>query len=181
MKKIIVASLFLIISCQEKTEAKKKLPCNGVYIHHSKESDESVKWLRISIERYFKTDIGKMDDMMRKITTKDYYQYKTDAMNVDLDVDGSLTEKQFYEKWKGKFDTENAGIGVGFLISGQDWNEIKVSRCELTFQNGKEFMFNVILKDEELKTTYAIRVKVIKEKEIFFIADVIQQTPKNLN
>ncbi|KIC64254.1 hypothetical protein [Chryseobacterium taiwanense] len=179
MEKIIIASLFLMISCKDKTEAKKNLPCNGVYIHHSKESNEAEKWLKNSIESYFKTDLGNLDDAMRRITTKDYYQYKTDAMNVDLGVDGSLTEKQFQEKWKGKFDSENAGIGVGFLITGQDWGDIKVSMCELTFQNGREFMFNVILKDEELKEHYAIRVKVIKEKENYFIADVIQEIPKN--
>jgi hypothetical protein len=45
---------------------------------------------------------------------------KEDAMNVDMDVDGSLTEKEFEDKWKGKFDTSKAGIGIGFLITGQD-------------------------------------------------------------
>lgn len=178
MKTIIIASLFLMISCKNKSEEKRKLPCNGVYVIHSKESDKVEKWLRNSIESYFKTDLGNMDDAMQKMTTKDYYEYKSDATNIDLDVDGSLTEKQFHEKWKGKFDTENAGIGVRFLITGQDWNNIKVSMCELTHQNGKEFMFNVILKDEKFKAHYAIRIKVIKEKENYFIADIIQQTPK---
>lgn len=182
MGKIIVASIFLLISCNDgenNSESKKNIPCNGVYISHSKESDEAEKWLRHSIESYFKTDPRKMDDAMQRITTKDYYQYKTDAMNIDLDIDGSLTEIQFYEKWKDKFDTENAGIGVGFLITGQDWNDVKISRCELTFQNGKEFRFNVIIKDQEFKADYAVRIKLIKEKENYFIADVIQETTKN--
>ena len=52
--------------------------------------------------------------MMKDMTTKDYYEYKGDAMNVDMDVDGSLTQKEFEEKWKGKFDTSKAGIGTGF-------------------------------------------------------------------
>lgn len=181
MKKIIIASLFLIISCKDKSEAKRKLPCNGVYITHSKESDEAEKWLKNSIENYFKTDLGKMDEIMQRITTKDYYQYKTDATNVDLDVEGSLTEKQFHEKWKGKFDTEYAGIGVGFLITAQDWNEIKVSMCELTFHNERDFMYNVILVDKELHTSYGIRIKVVKKGETFLIADVMQETPQNLN
>ena len=37
---------------------------------------------------------------MKDMTTKDYYDYKSDAMNVDMDVDGSLTQKEFEQNGK---------------------------------------------------------------------------------
>lgn len=70
--------------------------------------------MELHIQNYFAGDLGKLDQMMKDMTTKDYYEYKGDAMNVDMDVDGSLTQKEFEEKWKGKFDTSKAGIGTGF-------------------------------------------------------------------
>ena len=115
-----------------------------------------------------------MDSAMQNITTKDYYEYKTDATNVEMDTEGSLTEKEFEQKWKSKFNIEKAGTGVGFLISGQDWNEIKVSKCNFISQDGNTYLFDVILEDKEYKTEYPIQVIVVKEKEGFRIADVLQ-------
>lgn len=37
---------------------------------------------------------------MKDMTTKDYYDYKSDAMNVDMDVDGSLTKKNLNKNGK---------------------------------------------------------------------------------
>lgn len=45
-------------------------------------------------------DLGKLDQMMKDMTTKDYYEYKGDAMNVDMDVDGSLTQKNLKRNGK---------------------------------------------------------------------------------
>ena len=113
-----------------------------------------------------------------KITTKDYFDYKTDATNVDLDVDGSLTEKEFQDKWKSKFDTSKAGIGIGFLISAQDWNNIEVESCDLKSSSKDEYIFNVMLRDDGFKATYPSVIKVIKENGSFLIADVLQDEPK---
>ena len=138
------------------------------------ESEEAKKWLVTSIEKFFKTDLSTMDKAMQDMTTKEYYEYKTDATNADMDVDGSLTEKQFQDKWKSKFDTGKAGTGVGFLISGQDWNEIKVTKCLLLSQHENTEVFNVLLTDKQYKAEYPIQVKVIQEKDGFRIADVLQ-------
>lgn len=186
MKGIMIASLFLMIGCKEekketnvqtepqvkenvveKTEA--ETPVN--------ESQEAQQWLKKNLVSYFKTDLGNLDKEMQKITTKDYYEYKTDAMNVDMDVDGSLTEKEFDNKWKSKFDTKKAGIGIGFLISSQDWINIEVENCDLKSSSKDEYVFNVVLRDDGFKAKYPSVVKVVKENGSFLIADVLQEEP----
>ncbi|MDQ0593837.1 hypothetical protein QFZ37_002206 [Chryseobacterium ginsenosidimutans] len=179
MKLIILSSLFLILSCKEENknttiktnQASKE---NIIKKLEPNESESAKKWLTENIEKFFKTDLSTIDSAMQNITTKDYYEYKTDATNVEMDTDGSLTEKEFDQKWKSKFDTKKAGIDVGFLISGQDWNEIKVLKSNLISQDGNIYLFDVILKDKEYKAEYPIQVKVVKEKEGFRIADVLQ-------
>ncbi|MFP3593894.1 hypothetical protein [Chryseobacterium sp. SIMBA_038] len=179
MRLIILSSLFLILSCKEENKntiikANQAPKENIVTKPEPNESEEAKKWLTESIEKFFKTDLSTMDSAMQNITTKDYYEYKTDATNVEMDTDGSLTEKEFDQKWKNKFDTKKAGIDVGFLISGQDWNEIKVSKCNFISQDGNNYLFDVVLEDKEYKAEYPIQVKLVKEKEGFLIADVLQ-------
>lgn len=175
--------MFLIIACKEEKKetgmhSETQTKENVVLETKVNESEEAKKWLEKNIEDYFKADPGSEEKKMQKITTSDYFDYKTDAMNVDLDVDGSLTEKEFQDKWKAKFDTRKAGINVGFLISGQDWAEIEVSQCRLMSENGNNFMFDVVLTDKEFKAEYPVKVKVIKENGNFLIADVLQEVPE---
>lgn len=177
MKKAVIALLFIITACkEEQKQASAQQESSHKVIAEDKpdKSGEAKKWLVKNMENYFKADLGASDKMMQKITTPDYYDYKTDAMNVDMDVDGSLTEKEFQSKWKGKFDTAKAGIGSGFLITGQDWDEIKVSKCELISENKEDKMFDVVLSDKNLNTEYPVKIKVEMGKNGFLIADVLQ-------
>ncbi|AYZ36586.1 hypothetical protein EGY07_13925 [Chryseobacterium indologenes] len=185
MKRMIIASLFSIIACKEEkkeniTQSRPQVKEEVVQEAKSQanESEEAKKWLQKNIEDYFKADLVAQEKVMQKITTKEYFDYKTDATNVDLDVDGSLTEKEFEDKWKKKFDIKKAGTGVGFLISGQDWDEIKVSECKLLESKKNDFLFDIVLADEKLKAKYPIKVKVIKNKDSFVIADVWQEESK---
>ncbi len=180
---MIIASLFLIIGCkEEKKEMVKTEPLVKENVTLTKpdvnESEEAEKWLKKSIGDYFKADLGNLDKNMQKMTTPDYYEYKTDATNVDMEVDGSLTKKEFYEKWRMKFDVQKAGINTGFLITGQDWEEIKISRCKLVVESEQEWWFDVLLSDEKLKSEYPVSIEVIKENGTFLIADVWQEEPK---
>ncbi len=182
---MIIASLFSIIACKEEkkeniTQSRPQVKEEVVQEAKSQanESEEAKKWLQKNIEDYFKADLVAQEKVMQKITTKEYFDYKTDATNVDLDVDGSLTEKEFEDKWKKKFDIKKAGTGVGFLISGQDWDEIKVSECKLLESKKNDFLFDIVLADEKLKAKYPIKVKVIKNKDSFVIADVWQEESK---
>lgn len=186
MKRTIIASLFLIIACKEEkkenatlTQPETEQVKEKVVLHNeSNEAEAAQKWLEKSIVGYFKADLVKQDKNMQKMTTKDYYDYKTDATNVDMDVDGSLTEQEFNDKWKGKFDTSKAGIGIGFLIPAQDWNNIEVGSCELKSSSKDEYTFSVVLKDDSFKAKYPSVIKVIKENGSFLIADVLQEEPK---
>ncbi len=182
---MIIASLFSIIACKEEkkeniTQSRPQVKEEVVQEAKSQanESEEAKKWLQKNIEDYFKADLVAQEKVMQKITTKEYFDYKTDATNVDLDVNGSLTEKEFEDKWKKKFDIKKAGTGVGFLISGQDWDEIKVSECKLLESKKNDFLFDVVLADEKMKAKYPIKVKVIKNKDSFVIADVWQEESK---
>ncbi|MGN7757642.1 hypothetical protein ACTJIV_09185 [Chryseobacterium sp. 22532] len=184
MKRMIIASLFLITACkEEKKEIQTQAPQESVSqeteteISENKhdESGEAKKWLEKSIKNYFKEDLRSLDKEMQKITTKDYYEYKTDAMNVDMDVDGSLTLKEFQDKWKGKFDTDKAGIDSGFLISGQDWINIEIRNCDLKSSSDNNYVFNVVLADDGFKAKYSRQIKVIKTDNKFLIADVIEE------
>lgn len=174
----------MIIACKEE---KKEIKKDGeiqpikekVVLHNeSNEAEEAQKWLEKSIVDYFKADIGSEEKNMQKITTKDYFDYKTDATNVNLDVDGSLTDKEFQDKWKSKFDTSKAGVGIGFLISAQDWNSIEVESCDLKSSSRDEYIFNVVLRDDGFKAQYPSVIKVVKENGSFLIADVRQDEPK---
>jgi hypothetical protein len=184
MKRTIIASLFFIIACKEekkeiKTDAKPQQTEEKVVLNNeSSEPEDAKKWLEKSIVDYFKADIGSEEKNMQKITTKDYFEYKTDATNVDMDVEGSLTEKEFQDKWKSKFDTNKAGIGVGFLITAQDWDKIEVGSCDLKSTSKDEYIFNVMLTDNSFKAQYPSVIKVIKENGSFLIADVLQDEPK---
>lgn len=132
---------------------------------------DAQKWLVKSIENYFKED-DYLDKNMIKMTTKDYYQYKMDAMNVDMDVDGSLTLKEFQNKWHKKFDVKNTNFDSGFLISGQDWDHIVVEKCNLELSSSNDFIFDVVLLDKGFKTRYPRKITVIKNENQFLIADV---------
>lgn len=184
MKRTIIASLLLIIACKEekneiKTEAKpQQIEEKVVLNNETNEAEDAKKWLESSIVDYFKADVGSEEKNMRKITTKEYFEYKTDAMNVDLDVDGGLTEKGFQDKWKSKFDISKAGVGTGFLITPQDWDKIEVGSCDLELSSKDEYLFNVVLTDKNFKAEYPSVVKVVKENGSFLIADVWQDEPK---
>lgn len=180
MKKYLIIALGIaLMSCQEKKKENQTesltQPQETIAEKPSSESttesaEAAKKWLIKSIETHFSQE----NPDMKNITTSDYYQYKTDATNVDLDIEGSLTEKQFHDKWQGKFNTQKAGIGVGFLISGQDWTKIEVEKCDLNSSKNNEYIFDVILADHDMKEQYKIKVKIIPFENSFLISDVEQ-------
>lgn len=177
IKNIIIASLFLTIACKD---VKKTNDYNVVKensgANNTTGAEVAEDWLKKSISTYFKADISDQQKIMQDITTKDYYQYKTDAANVDLDVDGSLTLKQFQEKWGNKYNTKYAGIHTGFLISAQDWIDVEVKKCELDAISGNNaFVFDVELTDKGTKSIFNRKIGVVKKDNKFMIADVLEK------
>ncbi|MEY8759330.1 hypothetical protein [Chryseobacterium tongliaoense] len=183
MKKIVIAASFLIFSCKGNDKEPVHQVQNSSKIqltsdNKPNESEEAKKWLEKSIRNYFESDLKNTDEVMREITTDHYYEYKNDAMNVDIEVDGSLTKKEFQDKWHRDFDVQKAGINVGFLITGQDWDEIKISKCQLILESDDTFLYDVVLTDEKLNAEYPVTITVIKNKDSFLIADVWQKEPE---
>jgi hypothetical protein len=178
MKNIIIISLLLIISCNEtkKEEIKiNNLPKESVVQNNTNEAAEAKAWLIKNIESYFDADISDQQNIMQKMTTKDYYEFKTDATNVDLDVEGSLTLKEFHQKWKNKFNTENVNINTGFLIPAQDWTKIKIRKCDLNASLENDYSFYVELEDTGSNEVYKCIIKVTKIKNNFFIGNVLEK------
>jgi hypothetical protein len=178
VKKItLIITIFSIFSCQKKQENKQETIINKDIIvsdvSHKvlTESDLAQKWLTQKIEENFKTPDGLIDS----ICTKDYSTYKSDAIGVEYD--GGLTQRAFEKKWKGKFDVKHAGVGTGFLISGQDWVKIKVNKCELSPLKLKEgYLFETMIEDvgATTKTTYKRDIKVVPSGNSFLISDVLE-------
>jgi len=176
------AVLFLIVliffSCQkeatkrekhvEKPKAENTKTEKKESIEATIESQNAKKWLIEIVNAYFKKDFPKMSG----ITTKMYEEYKTEATNVDLDTDVAMTQTEFENKWKNKYDTKYAGIGYGFLISGQDWGKIEITQCNLLSQNENSYVFQTILSDTEFKTDYKRDIKITKSGKSFLIDDV---------
>lgn len=178
MKNIIIISFLLIISCSENRKEEIKindLPKESLVENNSKDAAEAKAWLVKSIESYFDADISNQEAIMQNITTKDYYEFKTDAINVDLDVDGSLTLKEFQQKWKNKFNTENVVLNTGFLIPAQDWTKIEVRKCDLNASLENDYSFYVELQDTGSKEVYKCIIKVTKIKNNFFIGNVLEK------
>ena len=175
-KTVAAGVLFLIFACteQEKRNANSEVTDTETTTQIDDIANEAREWLVKNSTNYFATEeLGSLDSFMQKMTTAEYYEYKTDATNVDLEIDGSLTETQFHEKWKNKFDTSKAGIGTGFLISGQDWDKIEFEKCDLISTTQKGFLFDVILKDETFQSKYPSKILVVHLGDGYKIADVI--------
>lgn len=132
------------------------------------ESEKAKEWLKKAIESCFQEDNGEME----KITTPVYEEYKTDATNVDLDWDRSLTQLEFENKWKDKYDIKYAGVGNGFLISGQDWGKIEVLKCDLLEETENSYIFKTIIRDVEYKIDYERDIEVIRSGNSFLINDI---------
>jgi hypothetical protein len=134
------------------------------------------RWLTEVIEGYTNgVDLKASYLKMRSSLTKEYYEYKQDAINVEYDSpEGSLTIEEFNKKWQGKFDTKFVGKG-GFLISSQDNGKVKVTTCILLKNLGDSAtIYHVIIDDLDFKNKFIRDIKVIGRSGKLLIADVIE-------
>lgn len=178
MRYILIVTLFVFLaSCKDPNKKPATLASESKNVveqtsaSKNSKQEEARRWLIQNIEQYFAPEQESHLDFMKKITTSEYFDYKMDAMNVDMGADGSMSEKAFHEKWKSRFDTQKAGIQSGFLISGQDWDKIKVTQCKLR-SDSAGYLFDVLLDDKGFNSKYAIDVLVKADNGNFLIADV---------
>lgn len=132
------------------------------------DTTKAAAWLIDAIRNHFESNSPTMEAM----TTKEYYQYKTEATNVDMGINGSLDRLDFEQKWKDKFDTRYSGIQTGFLISAQDFGKVVVNSYDFLKDEADRLWFNVIIEDLDFKTKFPRQIAIIKEGDSFKIADV---------
>jgi hypothetical protein len=156
---ISISILIFFVGCNSKEKKADSLS----------QSDKAKKWLVESIESYFDKDKPEMGTF----TTKRYAEYKTDAMNIEFDSEGSLTKVEFEKKWKGIYNTKKAGFDSGFLISAQDWIKPRVTDCNLKSEKGNSIIFEVVIADEGFKAKYLREITLVKESDSFKIDNVV--------
>lgn len=167
----------VLLSCQNNTSTSTSSTKDTIAKTDTQSVESNAEaantWLKAAIIKYFKTE----ENQMAEITTPEYYEFKMDAINVDLEIDSVLTQSEFEQKWKDKFDLKTHQINIGFLISGQDWGNIQVEKSELIEENkdAKTYLFHVIIKDLDFKDTYDRDIKVVDKDGKFLIADVIER------
>ena len=130
------------------------------------------KWLTDNIEQFF-SNFDKLEGDYSKICTKEYFNYKTDATNVEMGDDG-MTKAKFEKKWPNR-TTGLAGIGAGFMVSAQDFGKIKVTKCEFlnrTLTGG--YFFGAVIEDIQFKLKYKREIVVVQNKGAFLIDDVLE-------
>lgn len=172
---------YFLLSCQQNNGKATKISKNNEEIHSlsnneptAVELDSNVakSWLVEAIRKHFQDT----STTMQQITTPEYYEFKMDAMNVDLDIEGSLTAEEFKKKWLKKYDPNTHPMHIGFLIPGQDWGKIIVHEIALKKINKDKgsLAFSIIIRDEELKVDYDRDIIVIENDGQFLIADVLE-------
>jgi len=135
------------------------------------QAERAKEWLLTSVTRYLKADIGNENDT--SIFTKQYLEYKHDAIGRDFD---GLTEKQFADKWKSKYNIKFATTN-SILIGQQDTIDPKVTRCELKKENAdKSLVFGVVIEDADTENKYVHKrdIKVIPWGNTFLIDDILE-------
>lgn len=138
------------------------------------EADQARQWLVTSIEDFFsKPEKFEQDidqENPKSIFTRQYREYKLDA--IQLEYQGEEEEKAFLKKWEGPYNTRYVGSG-SFLFSGQDFGEVKVTRCELKERTKDQaFVFAVTTRDITYKADGKGDIKVIRTADGYRIDDV---------
>ena len=164
---LFIFILAILCSCQSNSNKTVKVKQDSIKVASVK--SDACTWLKQNVEAFFNSDD---QSIMETMTTADYFDYKMDAINLDLDVDGSLTEDEFKKKWSSKFNTDYSGKGVGFLISAQDWGSIQVSTCDVIHEDVNSITLKSIISDCEFQTDYHREITLLKENNSFKIKDV---------
>jgi hypothetical protein len=128
------------------------------------------KWLTKVITDYVNSDDSKVAyDNLRKELTEDYYNYKYEAITSEY---SEMTEKEFHEKWKAKYDTKYVGTG-GFFTSVIDNGTVEVPVCSVLKSLGDTSkIFHTVVRDLRWKTDYLFDVTVVFKNNKLLIDDV---------
>lgn len=129
------------------------------------------KWLTDVILDYTtNNDLQAAYKNMRSSLTETYYNYKQDAINLEYET--TMTDEQFHEKWKGRYDVKFVGKG-GFFISAQDNGKITIPVCIFLNSIGDTAqVYHVVIRDLDFKTDFVRDITVVSRDKKFFIDDI---------
>lgn len=133
------------------------------------------EWLKKNIESFFNNENNFMKGLSY-LCTKQYTEFKTDAINIDLD--GGMTEPEFKSKW-GRRYSQYAGIGEGFMIAGTDFGKIEVAKCQFrNMTEMKNFVYDVLIIDKTFNSKFIRQVVLVRNRSSFLIDDVLEISNK---
>jgi hypothetical protein len=133
------------------------------------DTEDAVAWLTEVIENHLNEGGYAMED----ICTPQYYAYKTDATQVGYD--GGMDEAAFAQKWSSTYNIAHAGIGTGFLISGQDHGKVKVTKCiPKPTTTAESIILEVVIFDPDMNATYHRDFKIVPIGKAYQIDDVVE-------
>lgn len=179
MRTFYIISACFLFACQQPTKsADSKNISNysdnkSLQTNFQKDEFDTIAakdWLEKAIIEHFD---GTNSDM-KEITIPEYYEFKMDAMNVNLDTEGSLTKDEFKKKWQKIYKPNVHPLHVGFLISGQDWGNISVqeSIVKNVDKTNKTIIFRTVIRDDEFRISYNRDIVIIQNEQQYLIADV---------
>jgi hypothetical protein len=83
-----------------------------------------------------------------------------------------MTEAEFNQKWKAKYNTKYVGKG-GFFISAQDNGAIDIPICKhLRSLGDSAQIFHVVILDLRWKINYVRDITIVSKENKLFIDDV---------
>ena len=128
-------------------------------------------WLKTNIESFFNNDQN-FKKGFSHLCTSQYAEFKVDATNID--INGGMTEAEFKSKW-GRRYSPYAGIGEGFMIAGNDFGQIEVTKCDFKHVTEmKNLLYEVLIIDKTFHSKFTRKVVIEKKRNSFLIDDVLE-------
>jgi hypothetical protein len=178
IKILIIPAIFLtLISCTDFSANSEQIISNAskqenvVNTNIIQDTTYIKNWLSEVIINYLNgDDLNVSYNNMRSALTDKYYNYKQDAIN--LEYGEEMTEEEFHQKWKAKYNTKYVGKG-GFFISPQDNGKIEIPSCVLLKSLGDTAqIFHVVIHDLRWKSNYVRDITIVSKNNNLFIDDV---------
>lgn len=168
---IYMLSLIFLLSCNDKPAKEKEntRAITGANID-SINIASGKNWIKSNIESYFNNDSLFLKGFS-SLCTKQYAEFKQDAINMEYD---GMTEEEFKAKW-GRRYSKYAGIGEGFMIAGQDYGKVLITKCE--FKNKTEmgnYLYDVVIADTVFNSKFVRQIVLAKTQASFLIDDVLE-------
>lgn len=164
--------LFSLFSCTK--QEKEKLVVNEQKTETSTEDISKIEdWLKVEIEKYFNTPKDGKDpvECEKMLYTSRFSEFWLDAIGTEYD--GGMSDADFRKKWDSIYLLKDIRSEEIFLVPQQDYGKIKVDQIKLLSSTAnKEYWFSLVTTDQDFKTNYTRKVKVIPFENSYRIDEI---------